>query len=222
MPASSAEPRTSAHKSLVVRGLLTELLAGEWKAADRMTEAMACERFGVSRTPVREAFLELEGLGLLEIRRHCGAIMLPFGPKQLGDIYAVRSLLEVEATRLAASRANTEQVEALIGEFEAIRASGGADPDWRHDRELHRFIAESSDNSRLVGEIARYGELVQAIREIVGEQAFGIHTTSAEEHLAILEALRSREPEAASEAMKAHLRQASESALSAMRTLRND
>ncbi len=220
MPDSKSKTAAFANKAGVVRGLLTELLRGEWQAANRLTEAMACERFAVSRTPVREAFLELQGLGLLEMRRNCGAVVLPFGVKQLGDIYAVRSLMEVEAARLAASHANTEQVEALIAEFEAIHESGGIDPDWRHDRSLHTFIAESSGNTRLATEIARYANLIQSIREIVGEQTMGIHRTTAEEHLTILRALRARRPQISARAMAAHLDQATQSALRAMKTMR--
>lgn len=217
MPVASS---SVANKTSVVRGLITEMLQGKWQAADRLTEAIACERFNVSRTPVREAFFELQGLGLIEIRRNCGVIVLPFGPKQLQDIYAVRTLLEVEATRLAASQANREQVDAFITEFTAIRDSGGEDPDWRHDRELHTFIAESSGNSRLASEIARYGSLIQTMREVVGEKALGIHTKTAEDHLAILAALRRRSSRAAAEAMRLHLEQASESAIAAVEVSR--
>ena len=106
MPATktslSSNPR-SAGKRIVVRGILAGLLKGEWLGGARLTEAEAVEKFGVSRTPVREALLELQGLGLIELRRNCGAVFLPFGPEQLREIYDVRSLLEVEATRLAAS-----------------------------------------------------------------------------------------------------------------------
>ena len=210
----------SACRGVVVRGLLTEMLQGKWQGADRLTEALACEKYGVSRTPVREAFFELQGLGLLEIRRNCGAIVLPFGPKQLQDIYAVRSLLEVEAARLAAGKANLEQAEALAAEFNAIQESKGKDPDWKHDQDLHRFIAESSDNPRLASEIARYGNLIQTIREIVGQQNFSIHSTSAADHLAILQAILNQDPTASAEAMTAHLDQASESAIKAMEVMR--
>lgn len=202
-----------------MRGLLTELLRGEWQAADRLTEAMACKRYQVSRTPVREAFFELQGLGLLEIRRHCGAVVLPFGKKQLADIYAVRTLLEVEAARLAASHASTARVESLIRDFETLRISGGVDSDWALDRTLHGFVAESCMNSRLASEMGRYGNLIQSIREIVNEQIHDIHATTTEEHLEILYALRNRRPKLAAQAMANHLKQASESALKAMGTM---
>jgi len=208
-----------ANKTTVVRGLLTELLRGEWQAADRLTEAHACERYNVSRTPVREAFFELHGLGLLEIRRNCGAVVLPFSTKQLQDIYAVRTLLEVEAARLATGRANVEQMDAMVDAFEKLRDTDENDPGWKNDIALHRFIAESSGNPRLASEIARYGYLIQTIREIVGEYIQDIHTTSADQHLAILYGLQSGEPSKAAEAMKTHLHQASDSATMAMESI---
>ena len=89
--------------------------------------------------------------------------------------------------------------------FTAIRESGGIDPDWKHDRTLHRIIAAASGNHRLSSEISRYGEVIQSVREIVGEQSYGIHETTADEHLAILEAIRQGDADAAASAMKAHL-----------------
>jgi DNA-binding GntR family transcriptional regulator len=169
-------------------------MEGSWKGNDRITEVSAVESFGVSRTPVREALLELQGLGLIELRRNCGAVVLPFGTRELGEIYAVRSLLETEATRLAAKAFAADVIGYLIEQFHEIQSTGGIDPDWELDRDLHSRIADCCGNRRLTAEIERYGELIQTIREIVGEQTKGIHLTSAEEHLAILEGLRKRNP----------------------------
>jgi DNA-binding GntR family transcriptional regulator len=219
-PTPSPRPR-SAGKHIVVRGLLAGLLKGEWVGGARLTEAEAVEKFGVSRTPVREALLELQGLGLIELRRNCGAVFLPFGPDQLREIYDVRSLLEVEAARLAAGRVDADTLQSLFTAFTAIRESGGIDPDWNHDRTLHRTIAAASGNHRLSSEISRYGEVIQSVREIVGEQSYGIHETTADEHLAILEAVRHGDADAAAAAMKAHLSQASDSAARAADLMRS-
>ena len=207
-------------KRLVVRGLLAGLLRGEWQGGARLTEAEAVAKFGVSRTPVREALLELQGLGFVELRRHCGAVFLPFGPEELREIYAVRSLLEVEAARLAAGRLPGEVLDPLIAAFTELREDGGADPDWAHDRALHRVVAEAAGNRRLLAEIARYGDLVQTVREIVGGQDYGIHETTADEHLDILAALARHDASAAASAMAAHLSQASHTAADAVRRLR--
>lgn len=215
----SASPR-SGGKRAVVRGLLAGLLRGEWEGGVRLTEAEAVAKFGVSRTPVREALLELQGLGFVELRRNCGAVFLPFGPGELREIYAVRSLLEVEATRLAAGKVAPASFEPLVASFSKIRESGGVDPGWEHDRALHRMVAEASGNCRLGAEISRYGDVVQTVREIVGGQDYGIHETTADEHLEILSALARGDADAAAEAMRHHLAQASDSAVDAVGRMR--
>ena len=218
---SENRSKRSGGKRLVVRGLLAGLLTGDWQGGARLTEAEAVARFGVSRTPVREALLELQGLGFVELHRNCGAVFLPFGPEELREIYAVRSLLEVEAARLAAGRISGATLDGLLSIFTQLRENGGFDPDWEHDRRLHRVIAEASGNRRLLAEISRYGDVVQAVREIVGEQDYGIHETTADEHPSILGALASHDPERAAAAMRAHLAQASDSAADAVGRMRD-
>lgn len=214
------KPQRPGGKVAVVRGLITGLLRGDHKGGARITEAEAVTRFGVSRTPVREALLELQGLGFVELRRNCGAVFLPFGPAELQEIYAVRSLLEAEATRLAAGRLDPSVIDKLLAAFTFLRETRGADPEWENDRMLHRVIAEASGNRRLLAEISRYGEVVQTVRDIVGKQSFRIHETTADEHLDILAALSRADGEAAANAMQSHLAQAAASAADAVGRMR--
>ncbi|MGD9745290.1 MAG: GntR family transcriptional regulator [Verrucomicrobiales bacterium] len=213
-PGSNA--RASGGKAVVVRGLMHGLLRGHWRGGNRIAEIQAAERFDVSRTPVREALLELAGLGVVELRRNCGAVFLPFGPKELRDIYAVRSLLEEEATRLATNRIDPELLVQLHGGLVMLRETQAEDSGWRLDRRLHSVIAAASGNPRLAGEIARYGDLVQSVREVVSDTLRHIHSTSTADHLRILEELQACSPEAAAAAMKAHLAQAADSAVAAL------
>jgi DNA-binding GntR family transcriptional regulator len=196
------------------------VLLGRWKGGDRLTEIEAAERFKVSRTPVREALLELASMGIVELRRNCGAIFRPFGPKELRDLYSVRSLLEVEAARLAARRIPLEVVKSLEREFERLKRERRPDTDWRLDRGLHAAIAQAADNPRLAVEVARYGDLVQSTREAVGGTLANVHSTSVNEHLRILRQLEHRSPECAAEAMRLHLQQAADSAVKALANLR--
>ncbi|MDF1753459.1 MAG: GntR family transcriptional regulator [Verrucomicrobiales bacterium] len=215
---TKSETKGFANKTKVVRGLLTELLQGKWQAADRLTEAEACERFNVSRTPVREALFELQGLGLLEIRRNCGAVMLPFGPKELENIFRVRTLLEVEASRLAALQADVEQIGKLIEEFE--ENNGGEEAYWEHDQQLHHYVAKSSGNMSLAAEIARYHNLMQTMREIIEENSINIEVPETGEHVEILKCIKTGQPVEAGEAMRRHLERAVDSAVSAMESFR--
>ena len=181
-----------------------------------MTEQAAAGLFEVSRTPVREAFLELEALGMLQLKRNCGAVLMSFGARQLGALYSVRMLLEAEAVRLAASRMPGEVIRGLLSEFEVLQSTGADDKEWALDRALHFEIAVASDNLRLRDEIGRYGTLVQTMREVVGRRFCSVHTTSLLEHVEILQSLNARDEVGAVEAMRRHLENARISALEAL------
>jgi DNA-binding GntR family transcriptional regulator len=208
---------STASKACVVRGVVHGLLRGRWQGGDRLTEADAAELFNVSRTPVREALLELASMGIVELRRNCGAILLPFGEKELRNLYGVRTLLEAEAARLAATRMDDTCIDKLKLAFTTLRREQLPDTDWKLDRELHTAIAHAADNPRLAGEIARYSDLVQTMREAVGTVLADIHSASLTEHLRILRCLKQRDPDAASEAMRQHLAQAASSAVAALK-----
>lgn len=211
---------TAAGKARVVRGVVHGLLKGRWHGGDRLTEIEAAGLFKVSRTPVREALLELASMGIVELRRNCGAVFCPFGEKELGDLYAVRSLLEVEAAQLAATRMAEGTIDQLREDFERLRREKIPDRDWHLDRTLHSAVAEACGNPRLTGEISRYRDLVQTMREAVGTVLADIHSTSLTEHLRLLRCLKQRDPAASGKAMRLHLVQAAESAVEALRNLR--
>jgi len=217
-PAQSAA--TAAGKAQVVRGVIRGLLRGRWSGGGRLTEIEAAELFKVSRTPVREALLELAAMGIVELRRNCGAVFRPFGAKELMDLYAVRSLLEVEAARLAATRIRGEIVGELVREFEALQHARKPDAGWRLDLKLHAAVAEAAGNPRLADEIARYGNLVQTMRETVGTTLANVHTGTLREHLRILHEFARNNPDGAAEAMRFHLAQAAQSAVKALANLR--
>ncbi|MFZ4766567.1 MAG: GntR family transcriptional regulator [Roseimicrobium sp.] len=204
-------------KARVIRGIIHGLLRGRWQGGDRLTEVDAAELLKVSRTPVREALLELASMGIVELRRNCGAILLPFGEQELRNLYAVRTLLEAEAARLAATRMDAADIDKFKRSFTTLRREQRLDTDWQLDRELHAAIAHAADNPRLAGEIARYGDLVQTMREAVGTVLADIHSTSLTDHLRILRCLKQRAPDAAAEAMRRHLAQAAESAVTALK-----
>jgi len=220
-PKPPSSTSTSPGKARVIRGVIHGLLKGRWQGNGRLTEFESAELFKVSRTPVREALVELAAMGILELRRNCGAIFFPFGIKELKDLYAVRTLLEVEATRLAATRMNEAEVDRLKTALETLCHEQEPDKDWRIDRELHAAIAQAADNPRLAGEIARYADLVQTVREVVSSKSPDVHTTTLTDHLRILRHLKQRNSEAAASAMRRHLQQASASAVEALTALRN-
>jgi DNA-binding GntR family transcriptional regulator len=217
---TSEDGKSQANKTKVVRGLLTELLEGKWQSADRLTEAEACERFDVSRTPVREALFELQGLGLLQIRRNCGAVMQPFGPKELSNVYAVRTLLEVEATRLAASQVDRVEISEMIKKFSELLDSKDTKRYWENDQQLHYCLARTSGNLSLAAEVSRYSTLVQMMMEIIEEKSKIRIEKRGRDLLDIIEIVKSGKATEAANAMRKHLEQAHQKAASAMESFR--
>ena len=216
---SESSLSSNPHKNRVVHGLLRGIVRGQWKGGDRFTEAEAVERFAVSRTPVREALLELASLGMVVLKRNCGAMFLPFEEAEVRELYGVRSVLEEAAARLAAVRMPVPRVRELMQECERIN---GRSPDfgWRLDREIHAAIATWSESRRLAQEIARYEQLVRAVRDAVGMTVPNIQGTTVEEHLALLGAIQRRDPELAAGEMRRHLRQAADTAVEALLRIR--
>jgi DNA-binding GntR family transcriptional regulator len=215
-PVLSPPPAGKAH---VVSGVIHRLLQGRWRGGERLTEEAVAKTFSVSRTPVREGLLELAALGMVQLRRNRGAVLQPFGPPQLLEIYAVRTLLEVEATRLAAGRIPTTLMDSLRLDFEWLRNENRPDEGWKLDQLLHTAIASHSGNRRLAEEINRYTLLVQTMREAAGKVLSGIQSTSIREHLEIIDRLAQGDAPGASAAMRSHLQQAERSALTAMASL---
>lgn len=197
---------------MVAHQLLRAILRGEYREGDRLTEQAVAAQLGVSRTPVREGLLELEGLGVIQLKRNCGAVVTRFGEVKLREIYEVRRLLEVEAARKACGRIDAQVLEDLILGCEALLDGSQVDEGWQLDEEIHATIAKACGNRRLTYEIRRYATLVAAVRDTVGE-LLAVHTMTIQEHLAILQALRAKNPGCAADAMRVHLEQAEESAV---------
>jgi len=218
-PSDAAVPPLARHanrKGSVAQSLLRDIFRGDFREGDRLTEQTLAAKYTVSRTPVREALLELEGLGIVELRRNCGAVVARFGESKLREIYEIRRLLEVEATRKsAAGRVDPALLDQLIHDSEALLNQGLADEGWRLDDQIHATIAESCGNRRLAYEISRYANLVRAVRWTVGER-LPLQAITIEQHLGILRAIRRSDSMGAAEAMREHLLQAEESAVSAI------
>jgi DNA-binding GntR family transcriptional regulator len=163
--------------------------------------------FGVSRTPVREALIDLSGQGVVKFERNRGVRIQQTSVHDLEEIVALRLLLEVPATHRAVENAGPELVAALKAELAAMEAAAGADDEMtmmRHDRRFHELINEASGNTRLAA-------FVDSLRDLVltrGVSTVGRSRQLPEivaEHTAVIEAIEAGDAAAAAAAMKEHL-----------------
>ena len=214
-------PPIPAHtrRGWVVNQLLRSIFTGEFRGGDRLVEIEVAATLNVSRTPIREAFSELSAIGLIALKPNHGAIVRPFGPTQIREIYHVRGLLEAEATRLAAARINLGSLytirEATQQCLAAPRSAGWTDATVELDRQLHELVAESCGSARLAEEISRYRGLVQAIRVAVGNNPQAQEVAMLE-HTRIMDALLARDAQGAARLMAHHIQSGTLAAIGAL------
>ena len=204
----------------LVKQLLAEILQGKLPSGSRLIVLKLAERFGLSSTPVREALVELEAAGMIRLVHNRGAVVKPFGPVQLREIYQIRRILEAEAARTACGRIADGTLREVQAEMIALTQANGRGKDWSAqaielDRRFHNLITAAGGSARLAEEIRRYETLVQTVREVVGD-ARKAQLQALEDHLAVLEGLKADDPQVTAAAMARHIDNSAAVALRAM------
>lgn len=184
--------------------ILDAIDQGIYRPGDRLVESELAERFGVSRTPIREALQRLETQSLLA-RDGRSLIVASLDHNQMAELYAVRSELEGLAARLAARHATEEEVKVLYDMIEDDRALLNDPPAMaRANRRFHRMIHLASHNRYLVQQL----DLVyrsMALMATTSLAAQGRGEVALAEHKAIVDAISQREEDAAYQALRDHI-----------------
>lgn len=192
--------------------ILSAIDNGIYRPGDRLVESELAERFGVSRTPVREALQRLETQAMLK-RDGRSLIVATLDHNQLAELYTVRAELEALAARLAARHATPEEIRVLAGMAEEDRAALG-DPQAlsRANRRFHRQIHLASHNRYLVQQL----DLVHRSMALMARTtlaAEGRDSVTLQEHRDIVDAIAARDPERAEQALRRHISMAFETRL---------
>lgn len=192
--------------------ILTAIESGTYRPGDRLVESELAVRFGVSRTPVREALQRLETQAML-VRDGRSLIVASLDHNQLAELYVVRAELEALAARLAARHASPEEVRVLSQMVEEDRQNQH-DPEAlaRSNRRFHRQIHLASHNRYLVQQL----DLVHrsmALMEKTSLAAEGRSAAALSEHSRIVEAIASGDGAAADKALRQHISMAWETRL---------
>ncbi len=185
---------------------------GTYKPGDRLVESELAERFGVSRTPIREALQRLETQSLL-VRDGRSLIVASLDHNQLAELYVVRAELEGLAARLAARHATEEEIRVLRDMVEADRRLiDQPDAMSRANRRFHKQIHLASHNRYLVQQL----DLVHrsmALMASTSLAAEGRGDATLAEHTAIVEAIARGDGDGAYAALKSHISKAFETRL---------
>jgi len=217
-PAAVESRRALRHE--VVRLLLLEIFRGHLPPGTRLITLKLSKQLGISATPLREALVELEAIGMVDISHNRGAVVAAFGPAELRGIYQVRRVLETEATRCACGRIDRELLEAFLDDMREYAERPSKSASWLKavmdaDARFHASIAAASGSPRLAREIDRYALLMQTISEAIGNQHHS-KEDGIREHIEILEALLAEDPARAADAMARHVDATSHRALGVM------
>lgn len=193
--------------------ILEAIDAGLYKPGDRLVESELAERFGVSRTPVREALQRLETQSMLT-RDGRSLIVASLDHNQLAELYAVRTELEGLAARLAARHATEEEMRVLRSMVDEDKALLGGDPRTlsRANKRFHKQIHLASHNRFLVQQL----DLVHRSMALMATTSFAAEGRDAiglAEHDAIVAAIETRDGEAAYQALRGHISKAFETRL---------
>ena len=192
--------------------ILQAIDQGVYRPGDRLVESELAERFGVSRTPIREALQRLETQSMLT-RDGRSLIVASLDHNQLAELYVVRTELEGLAARLAARHATDEEVRVLRGMVAADQALIGDPPALaRANRRFHKQIHLASHNRYLVQQL----DLVHrsmALLATTSLAAAGRGAAALAEHDAFVQAIETRDGEAAYGALRAHISKAFETRL---------
>lgn len=193
--------------------LLTAVFEKQFRSGERLVVQRISERYAVSPTPVRESLVELAGLGIVELLPNRGAVVRPFGPRQLREMSQVRRVLEAEAARAATGNIDVADLRPLLGELTALLAMPASEARDRRarsaDTKLHGLVADRCGNPRLAAEIRRYLTLFRSLRNVSHlHDSWNDYRRSNDvpEHVAIVRALITGNAERAARAMDRHIR----------------
>lgn len=206
------------------RALEAEILSGVQAPGVRLDETLLAKRFGVSRTPVREALLQLSSSGLIEMRPRQGAIVSKITAKRLFEMFEVMSELEGQCARLAALRMTPEERQRLQAAFDACKeAASSGNPDDYYDANqlFHEVIYAGSHNAFLEEQTLSLRNRLAAYRRIQLRRGRRIPASLAE-HEAVLDAILEDNEQEAAAAMRGHVSIQGESFVDLLSTLETD
>ncbi len=191
----------------LVQKLERDIVTGVLKPGDKLDERSLSERFGVSRTPVREALQTLAGSGLVATMPRRGTIVAAITVAELIEMFEVMAELEAMCARLAARRmprVDIDNLVALSDECGALKDHADADAYYEANVRFHEAIYAGCRNSFLERQTKNVRNRLAPYRRLQLHRP-GRVKTSNNEHADILNAIANGEAETAGKLMQQHV-----------------
>ena len=207
---ASAPPATT-QESLVISVFETiwkQIVEGDRQQGERLIASELASELGVSRTPVQQALYQLQQVGLVAGTAGRGFHVVIFSASDVRDLYDLRTILEVAATRIVASHLSAAQLEAELATIERLRSIPVAELGPRfltNDVAFHHeLIAGNTGNRRLAEDIAKQ-RAQMSVFLVGGTRTPGGIAAALNEHEQIVQALLAHDTEQAALAMAQHI-----------------
>ncbi|WP_321368063.1 GntR family transcriptional regulator [uncultured Desulfuromusa sp.] len=180
------------------------ILKGDLKPGEKVAEPELAERFGISRTPIREAFRQLESEGYLTVVPRKGAVVAALSEQDIQEYYAVKSILEGYAAELAAENLTEKELAKLVAINERLKqlaTEGDVKSFYKIHHEFHDTFLKSANNSKLYELINQLGQKFTRLR-MASLSVDGRMAISVAEHDKLLDAFRNHDGKAAENLIK--------------------
>ncbi|SNT41005.1 GntR family transcriptional regulator [Rhodococcoides kyotonense] len=197
------------------------IIGGTYQPGEKLREIELAERFGVSRTPVREALKTLASSGVITIELNKGARVNEYSQDSIAMMYSARSMMEPHAARLASENMSDDDVAALRQLADDMYAEVVGESHFAEiavlNNAFHAAILERCPNVRIA-------EMTSGLlKPLVASRTFRSYTgpqlmRSALHHLEIVDAMAARDPEWVESIMRAHIRSGYHSAVDGPRS----
>jgi DNA-binding GntR family transcriptional regulator len=200
--------RESMHVA-IVQQLRLDIVEGRWQPGERLPEPLLCEEFGVSRTPLRDAFRILETERLVELIPHVGAVVTAPEATDITGAFHVLSLLEGAAAETVARDRSPEVLKKLAKTNELMQIAlekGNHRRYFELNDDFHYCIVEGANNLVLRQMHEHLMWHVHRVRHIINRRRpFGREAGTGEEHQAILQAINDGDAARAFDLARSHL-----------------
>jgi DNA-binding GntR family transcriptional regulator len=200
-----ARPATVGNK--VFDAMRQAIIQLQLRPGDPLSEAEMARQFGVSRQPVREAFIKLAEVGLVEIRPQRGTSVVMISRREVENARFIREAIEVAVVRKAAAEADSRHdgiLEALIERQRTANRAGDLAEFLRLDETFHQTLAQAADCERAWRLLENLKAQMDRVRYLSLADATPIETL-IDQHAAITDSIRRRDPDAAEAGMRRHL-----------------
>jgi DNA-binding GntR family transcriptional regulator len=186
------------------------IIAGEIPPGVNISELALAQEFGVSRTPVRETFKQLQTEGLIEIRARVGTFVTTPSRREILELFEMKELLEGAAARLLAQRGRVPEIDQLEENLRQFDQAVASDDRARYVElvdEFHNLLIVGADNAKLVGHYRTLMNQLAYSRLVTTSLSQpGRPLQSDREHHLVLDLIIAKDGDTAERVMREHVR----------------